>query len=293
MARRCSGPWWCSTPARGLRGGAVQALVEGLPESGEFELVDETGRPAAFQSLGVGSGELFNMNMDRKTFQNIIAGVSSATVIEGGRIQEIRLTRVPSPDPAASNQPGVAEVFIRTGLDRPIAPEDWERSMAELARLLADPSLQSFHLVARTKPSGQVLLAARGVPGLGCRTYWVREKSSGRAEKAAPQETLRIHPLVRALMPAAIKLAAHPAAQSLIQRFTPDPAGKPPYRIENEFFTVEALPDGTLDILDRRSGLTYHGQNRFVDGGDRGDTYNYSPPAVDRMAAAKLQARAH
>jgi alpha-mannosidase len=49
--------------------------------------------------------------------------------------------------------------------------------------------------------------------------------------------------------------------------------------IANEFFEVDADPvDGTITLTDRASGQTLTGLNRFVDGGDAGDEYNYSPP---------------
>jgi alpha-mannosidase len=53
-------------------------------------------------------------------------------------------------------------------------------------------------------------------------------------------------------------------------------------RIENEFLRVEASPrDGTLTVTDKRSRVTYRGLNRIVDGGDRGDEYNYCAPEED------------
>ncbi len=54
--------------------------------------------------------------------------------------------------------------------------------------------------------------------------------------------------------------------------------------IENEHLYVEADPaDGTLTVLDKRTGRRYSGLNRFVDGGDRGDEYNYCPPEADTV----------
>jgi alpha-mannosidase len=45
---------------------------------------------------------------------------------------------------------------------------------------------------------------------------------------------------------------------------------------------VEVDPDdGTLTL--ESAGLRVSGLNRYVDGGDGGDTYNYSPPAADRL----------
>src|SRR6266566_3020840 len=56
--------------------------------------------------------------------------------------------------------------------------------------------------------------------------------------------------------------------------------------IENEFYTVEAnQEDGTLTITDRRTNATFTGLNRFVDGGDIGDLYNYCPPEHDLLVS--------
>jgi 2-O-(6-phospho-alpha-D-mannosyl)-D-glycerate hydrolase len=52
--------------------------------------------------------------------------------------------------------------------------------------------------------------------------------------------------------------------------------------LENEHVRVEVDPaDGTLTI--EADGVQVGGANRYVDGGDGGDTYNYSPPAVDTV----------
>ena len=50
----------------------------------------------------------------------------------------------------------------------------------------------------------------------------------------------------------------------------------------NEHLRVEVDPeDGTLTI--EADGVRVAGANRYVDGGDGGDTYNYSPPSVDTV----------
>ena len=72
-------------------------------------------------------------------------------------------------------------------------------------------------------------------------------------------------------------LAKTSFGQRLIERFTSEPAPKPPYVIENDFFVVEANSDGTLTLTDKRDGAVYPGLNRFIDTGDRGDEYNYCP----------------
>lgn len=50
--------------------------------------------------------------------------------------------------------------------------------------------------------------------------------------------------------------------------------------IENEYFRVEVDPErgGSLKLVDKETGLVYEGLNVFVDEGDAGDEYNYSPP---------------
>jgi len=60
--------------------------------------------------------------------------------------------------------------------------------------------------------------------------------------------------------------------------------------IENEFIRVTvAEDDGTLTVHDLRTGRQLRGLNRFVDGGDRGDEYNFCAPEndvlVDRPAS--------
>ena len=90
-------------------------------------------------------------------------------------------------------------------------------------------------------------------------------------------------------MPYAARFAQTAVGRWLISRSRPDPATKPPFRIENEFFTVEVAQDGTLTLNDRRTGVVYPSLNQFVDGGDCGDEYNYSPPASDQVVTARLK----
>lgn len=55
-------------------------------------------------------------------------------------------------------------------------------------------------------------------------------------------------------------------------------------RIENRFFMVAADPrDGTIVLLDKRTGRRWEGLHRLVDSGDSGDVYNYAPPQEDHL----------
>lgn len=66
-----------------------------------------------------------------------------------------------------------------------------------------------------------------------------------------------------------------------------DPAGGSPVRaqgrtLSNGLVTVTALDDGTLRVVSA-DGTVLDGVGRIVDGGDRGDSYNYAPPGTDRL----------
>jgi alpha-mannosidase len=63
-----------------------------------------------------------------------------------------------------------------------------------------------------------------------------------------------------------------------------------PTALETDLFSLQADPsDGTLTLTDKVSGVVYPGLNRFVDGGDRGDEYNYCQPKEDQLVAAPAE----
>jgi mannosylglycerate hydrolase len=72
---------------------------------------------------------------------------------------------------------------------------------------------------------------------------------------------------------------------SLTTRNPRVPATASAGRLENARLACDLLPDGTLTILVRQTGLHYQGLHRLVDEGDAGDEYNFSPPAVNPQPA--------
>ena len=75
--------------------------------------------------------------------------------------------------------------------------------------------------------------------------------------------------------------ASLPIAQKLLARLS-QPKNRPPYVIENDIFSVKLnVNDRTLIVTDKTTGKIYPGLNRFIDGGDCGDEYNFSPPPAD------------
>ncbi|MCX6036433.1 MAG: hypothetical protein NTW99_00790, partial [Chloroflexi bacterium] len=153
----------------------------------------------------------------------------------------------------------------------------WNARRKEIDGYFADPSITTYHVRARSPSAAQIVVTVPDVPGHGYRTLWVRARRP--AEENAP---IRLSPLVKALLP----LARLSFVQNLAIRKR---YARPPYKIENDSFAVEALKDGTLTILDKQTGCTYRGLNRFLDGGDCGDEYNYCPPAADRVTAPRLK----
>jgi mannosylglycerate hydrolase len=59
--------------------------------------------------------------------------------------------------------------------------------------------------------------------------------------------------------------------------------------LDNGLLRVEVAADGTL-ALTGADGTTLTGAGRIVDGGDVGDTYNYAPPAEDRIVSDPVSA---
>lgn len=57
--------------------------------------------------------------------------------------------------------------------------------------------------------------------------------------------------------------------------------------IENDRLRVEVHGDGTLNVLDKASGLTYRRVLELEDVGDVGDEYTFSPPATDRRITSR------
>ena len=107
-----------------------------------------------------------------------------------------------------------------------------------------------YEVAKASTTESAVQFIARNVPGYGYRTFWLR-----------------------------------PAVE---RHFASVPSTS--RTIENEFFVVEAVPaDGTLIVKDRRTGAVYPGLNRFMDGGDAGDEYNYSPPETETPVSGAVQ----
>ena len=53
--------------------------------------------------------------------------------------------------------------------------------------------------------------------------------------------------------------------------------------LENQFLRAEIQPNGSIDLIDKMNDQFYPGLAFFEDGGDAGDSYNYSYPLYDQV----------
>jgi mannosylglycerate hydrolase len=58
--------------------------------------------------------------------------------------------------------------------------------------------------------------------------------------------------------------------------------------IENKYYKVIAETNGAVTVVDKINNKKFKNCNRFVDGGDAGDEYTYSPPLNDQIVISQL-----
>jgi alpha-mannosidase len=234
------------------------------PSATEFDLVDENDTLLPYQELGMGSHEITNLSMDPKTLRSTFSNIKDGRMV-GMTIQDLKLRRES------------AEVFIEAVLAQGGEPNltAWNAGRKCLDEYLADTTITTYHARAFST-SSRLSVVVPDVPGLGYRTLWIRPRVM------APKLPVQLNSLFKALLP----LNKLPFVQRLAAR-TRHP--RPPYRIESDLFVVEAQTDGTITLQDKRNHRVYTGLNRFMDGADCGDEYNYSPIENDLLTSAQLK----
>ncbi len=258
-------------PDGSSRSDVVTATLELPATVRDFELVDENGAVLPYQVRGLANREIVNLALSPKEFQTSLGQVNEGRAA-GMTVQDMTVRRE-----------GVL-VFIEASMEDGGEPNlsVWHSGIEEIKKYLADPTVEGYRVHMRSVAATQLNFTAADVPGLGYRTFWVH---------ATPKESEPIKPnaLMRAVIPLGARLTGTKVGRFLIARLTRETPSKPPHRIENEFFSVKVEKDGTLILEDKHSQTTFTGLNHFVDGGDCGDEYNYAPPVVDRLSAARMK----
>lgn len=252
-------------PSSFTRTDLISAALDLPANLAEFDLVDEQGNPIPYQERGLGSHEIINLDLDMRGLQSALGNINDGRAA-GMTIQDIKVRREG------------AEVFIDTIMadgGEPNLPV-WNAGRIQIEGFFADRTITLYHVRARSTSAAQIVTTVTNVPSHGYRTFWILPRTP---EVKAP---MRFGFLASLLLP----LARLPFLQKLATRKR---YARPPYIIENDLFRVEAVKDGTITILDKQTRLAYPGLNRFLDGGDCGDEYNYCPPAADQFVSAKLK----
>lgn len=149
-----------------------------------------------------------------------------------------------------------SESILRIDLelaDKGFSGFDWDAWAAEAALLLKKPGLKTIHAVGRRSGPMTVLFSA-DLPAFGARAFTLTARDR---TPAGPIDT-----------------KGRDALKSWSRG------------LENGRYRIRVLSDGSLEIRDKKSGIFYHGVNRIVDGGDRGDEYNFDPPLNDHVIDA-------
>ncbi len=154
-------------------------------------------------------------------------------------------------------KPGIASIEVLlavAGQGRALSAK-LHAAERQLLDLLEREDIHTLEFVAIDDALETIEFVCADIPAYGLKTFWVLPEMAG-SVSAAPVSTLAS------------------SANS----------------IENEFYRVEvSAQDGTLTVTDKQTGVVLSGLNRFVDGGDVGDLYNYCPPAQDLLVTGPEQ----
>lgn len=262
-------------PASGPRTGIASVEIELPKEVIDFEVVDEAGETVPYTTLGAVDRHPLRAILDRDLLR------STLSMVHQGRVAGYAVLE-------ADLQRNGEQVDIEAVLSDSAEPdlEVWQRGLAEVKDYLADPEITTYNVTGRPPSKVRLQFVAKDLPGYGYRTFWLVTRPG--SSPAAP-EPVKLGGWMRFVVPVLDILSRTPFVRD---RISPSPGGTadqkdasgPPYRISNQYFEVKASPsDGTLTILDKRSGIFYSGLNRFVDGGDSGDEYDYNPPPEDDL----------
>jgi mannosylglycerate hydrolase len=160
-------------------------------------------------------------------------------------------------------KPGVAaiEVLIAAAGQGRTLQQKLHGAERQILALLDRQDIHTFEFTAINQARETIEFVAADLPAYGLKTFWVLPGDALAASPAPPTPPT-------------------PASALAVSANS----------VENEFYRVEASKqDGTLTVTDKQTGVVLSGLNRFVDGGDIGDLYNYCPPAQDLLVSDPAQ----
>jgi mannosylglycerate hydrolase len=259
--------------------GSIETILKMDDHYAAVELIDNHNLMVPHHQKGSGFSELISMIMDKKGLKQGL-GMIHDGIFSGVAIREFDV------DPQ-----GTKAIIRATISSQGVVDHDkWKLGLVKLNNLLADSRITEFIVHAYSDPEVNLSFVAYDVPGHGYRTYWVAGHQKAEDEARLPR---KLPPLFQVFLPA-LRLARYiPFLPASISGKIRLPERRPP-QIENEYLVVDATsPDGTISITDKRTQQVYNGLNRFVDGADCGDLYNYCPAQHDHLIHASLTSIEH
>ena len=240
-------------PVAGPRTDLVTVRVQLPGRLEHFTVSDEAGQLVPFQVQQRYVEEFGTLHLTRAEAMSMIGTVESGHIM-GHPIQEIHIERGQE-----ENETDLARVDVTLLEGGHPDLQTVRRAMDTIGDWMDDESVKRYHVRLHFAATVELAFVAQDVPGHGYRTFAIRPAgASCHSEERSDEES----------------------------RCRDEGA---PIEIENDFFIVEADPTtGTFTLTDKDGGTVLRGLNRFVDGGDRGDEYNYCPPETDRVVDAPV-----
>ncbi|MEI6045183.1 MAG: glycoside hydrolase family 38 C-terminal domain-containing protein [Chloroflexota bacterium] len=211
----------------------------------DFVIVDSDGGFLPYKVVEQKRELLFSMDIPASALQGMAAQGGDDGRIMDYTMGEVKFDR-------HFSRPKIVEVDVLAVYQSatPTDPRLMSETMSEVEKYLTDGA-ETFRLRVFRQEAADVAFLAKDVPPCGYKTFVIRPRQPGEPK---PNETKQ----------ESVKGA--------------------PESIENEFYEVSVDPKGGYFIIfDKETGLTYTELNRFRDGADAGDEYNYAPPPEDRL----------
>ncbi|HCI82833.1 MAG TPA: hypothetical protein DHW02_24440, partial [Ktedonobacter sp.] len=211
---------------------------------------------ASIALAGITSTEQF-INMTKGLIANGIGRDENSFVISHVHVEDH--TESPIHHVPHTPQPGVVYIEIMIAPTGRVVVNEQElvSTVQQILSLLNNEDISMFEISLVDQARETIELLAPDLPANGYKTLWLYPR--GLQDKKGEQQLP--YPLI--------------ARENAI---------------ENEFYSIEVnAQDGTLTVTDKANGTTFAGLNRFVDSGDVGDLYNYSPPEHDTYVTQPVE----
>ena len=268
-------------PAPGPRTEVVRAEVQ-LPGSlHNAIIVDQQGTSLPYRIVNRWRQEIGSSPFAREMLATavMLSGVTSpaqlvrlthSTIVStlGQAYESYVISRVHIQDNAISPthsdihtpQPGVVYVEIMIAPQGRVTVNEQEINIAgqHMLDLLAREDIHTLEVSLVDQARETIDFLAKDLPAYGYKTFWLYPRGlKDIFEKEQPRKSVYV------------------ATQN---------------SIENEFYIIEAnSQDGTLTVTEKTTERVFTGLNRFIDGGDVGDLYNYSPPEHDLLLSELVE----